>query len=403
MYRQSCKNMDNKYSTKTTLECNVNNQNKLIKQFFNICFPGISYVVLEDKKILTLNVDCLTNYLSPKNDVNTVTTSAFNFDILNSKHKSTKIQYLDIKIEMKKQDILSKIECYLKKNIKLNSMDYIISNLPYKRDLYLSISEMLIPYLSKEGKLWTIGPLNTIASPTQMKYKIEYNELWKHLERYKELPTEMYVGKDKIFDQYGDYTFLGIMSFVKNTTSFDIYNEWKQFQDSQAVKLIDKIKQLNVPTLNDVILKNNNYGILVPLTNVTGGYDRTNRAVYMDFIYYDKGKCYVKGNVLSASKVTQCMNNNKLAQCVRMKTVDQAVRFHTMYKDNYLMQGFASLSCGGTRHLDYSLIPYFSCENEVKDEEIIKTLKLNEEDLCLLKKYSKPFKQKQHKFTYRLF
>lgn len=395
--------MNHKYSTKTTSECEVNNQNTLIKQFFNICFPGISYVVLENKNILILNVDCLTNYLSPKNNVISATTSYFNFDILNSKHKEDKIKYLDIKINMKKNDILNKLDCYLKNNVKLNSMDYIISNLPYKRDLYLSISEMLIPYLNKNGKLWTIGPLNTIASPTQMKYKIEHEDLWKHLERYKELPTDMYVGKDKIFDQYGDYTFLGIMSFVKQNTTFDIYNEWKNFQEPQAVKLIDKIKQSNVPTLNDVLLKNNNHGILVPLTNVTGGYDRTNRAVYMDFIYYEQGNCYIKGKVVPMSKIVQGTSNNKIAQSVRMKTHNQAKRFHSIYRDNYLLQGFASLSCCGTRHLDYSLIPYFSCESEIHTEDIIKYLKLNEDDLTLLKKYSKPFKQKRSKFTYKLF
>ena len=395
--------MNFKYSTKSTVECDVNNQNILIKQFYNICFPGISYVVLEDKNIMILNVDCLVNYLSPKNKMFVTTTSYYNFDILNSKHKQANIRYLDIKIDMKKKDILNKLECYLKNNIKTNSMDYIISNLPYKRDLYLSISEMLLPYLNENGKLWTIGPLNTIASPTQMKYKIEYAELWKHLERYKELPTDMYVGKDKIFDQYNDYTFLGIMSFIKNTTSFDIFNEWKRFQDPQAVKLIDKIKHLNVPTLNDVLLKNNNHGILVPLTNVTGGYDRTNRVVYMDFIYYEQGKCYIKGEVKPISKETQGVNNNKIAQSVRMKTCEQAKRFHSIYRDNYLLQGFASLSCGGTRHLDYSLIPYFSCENETSCEDIIKTLKLNEDDMLLLKKYSKPFKQNKPKFTYRLF
>lgn len=391
---------EGKFATKTTVECNINNQDVLIKQFFNICFPGISYVILENKKILVLNVECLSSYLSPKNNVKTATTSLEKFNILNKRHNDSNLQYLNINIKMKNKEILKELTFYLKNNIKLNSMDYIISNLPYKRDLYLSISELLLNYINDNGKLLMVGPLNTIASPTQMSYKIKYNELWKHLERYKELPVDMYYGENKIFDQYGDYTFLGILSFIKKTTSFNIYTEWERFQEPQAVKLIQKIKQLNIPTLNDAMIKNTNHGILVPLTNVTGGYDRKNRAVYMDFVYYDKGKCYVKGNVVPLSEM---QNSNKIARAVRMKTKEQAVRFHSTYRDNYLLQGFASLSCGGTRHLDYTIIPYFSCEADTKDADIINMCKLNEDDINLLKKYSKPFKVKQPQFTYRLF
>lgn len=390
-----------KFGTKETTECNINDHDTMIKQFYNICFPGINYVILENKKMLVLNLECLSEYLSPKNDVKIVTTSLDKLDVLKSKHKNSSVDYLNIDVNMKNKEIMSELNKYLKNNIKQNSMDYIISNLPYKRDLYLSISELLLNYINYDGKLLMVGPLNTIASPTQMSYKIKYNELWKHLERYKELPVDMYYGENKIFDQYGDYTFLGIMSFVKNTTSFNIYNEWERFQEPQAVKLIHKIKQLNIPTLADVIVKNTNHGILVPLTNVTGGYDRKNRAVYMDFVYYEKGKCYVKGDVIPLSKFIK--NTNKIPQAVRVKNSEQATRFHTLYKNNYLLQGFASLSCGGTRHLDYSIIPYFSCETKINDGNIVDMCQLNEDDINLLRKYSKPFKKKQPTFTYRLF
>lgn len=390
-----------KFGTKETAECNINDHDMMIKQFYNICFPGINYVILENKKILVLNVECLSEYLSPKNNVKIVTTSLDKLDILKSKHKNSSVDYLNIDVNMKNKEIMFELYKYLKNNIKQNSMDYIISNLPYKRDLYLSISELLLNYINDNGKLLMVGPLNTIASPTQMTYKIKYNELWKHLERYKELHIDMYYGENKIFDQYGDYTFLGIMSFVKNTTTFNIYNEWERFQEPQAAKLIHKIKQLNIPTLADVIVKNTNHGILVPLTNVTGGYDRKNRAVYMDFVYYEKGKCYVKGDVVPLSKVIK--NTNKIPQAVRVKNSEQATRFHTLYKNNYLLQGFASLSCGGTRHLDYSIIPYFSCETKINDGDIVSMCQLNEDDINLLRKYSKPFKKKQPIFTYRLF
>lgn len=391
--------MNNKYSTKTLKECSVNDQDKLIREFFKICFPGVNYAVLDGKNILVLNVECLVGYLAPKNKVNVVTTSTSTLFDLILKHKNVDISNLNIDVNMRKKDILTKVKYYLKK-INLNSMDYIFSNLPYKRDLYLSISEMLIPYLKEDGKLWTIGPLNTIASPTQMKFKTTYDSLWSHLERYKELPVEMYYGKDKIFDQYGDYTFLGAMCFIKTKTSFNIYNEWTKFQEPAAVNLIDKIKNSNYPTLADVLVKNSNHGILVPLTNVTGGYDRTNRAVYMDFIYYEAGKCYVKGEVIPISKY---QNSNKISLSVRMNSVDQAKRFHTAYRDNTLLQGFASLSCGGTRHLDYSLIPYFSMKEDISFEDIVRRLNLTEEDITLLRKYSKPFKKKQPKLCYRIF
>lgn len=370
----------NVFGTKELKEIKIVDYPLFWKGFIKTTFKA-DEVKFRNKKILLINLDALVSKLvldSTDNELTVITTRKKNYELLKHRYKLN-IYYLD--------DITKLEEFMLIKGIKKNSMDYIFANPPYDKNLYLDISETLLSYINETGSMHILGPLMPITIPFKHKSKTRYAKLWKHL-------SECTIFDEKYhdaFDSFKGFTILGVMTFKQKENFYNINKLWKQFYSKDEVSLYEKLMSYKGPKIKDKICKNINKGIIVPMAGIGG---ITKKYAVMDSIMYvNNGECLAKINgeytKISVEKYNgKGCDDGKVSQGVVVNNVDEAVRFYKKYRHNYILKGIFDMSLGGGQHPHWNIVPFFDCKNDIDDEFIIDELKLNENDLRILRRRS---------------
>lgn len=373
----------NKYGTKVLKEMPIECQEVLTKEFMKCWnkYDRINLASIKNKHILVFDLFPLANYLSLENDIVYISTSEKLTNEFKLKHLSPAYTIALVSNEQLEKD--------LDKIIKRNSMDYIIANPPYNRDLYLDIAETLLPYVvDKNGTLNMLGPILWATMPCGHEFRDKHQNLYDRLISLEIVDPETY----KNFESFLGITRLGVMRFSKNKQN-DNTELWKKYEDKDTIKLIDKINSSKLPKVSDVVRRNVSFGTYVPLGDV-GGFSKK-YIVYHNVICVHNGEVYYydkEGNIKTELAMKSNLANltrGKAATAVRMNSLDQAIRWHKAYRDNVLLNGFAGLSLFKGTHFHYDYIYYLPFDKEMTNDEIIQYLNLDGNDIEVLKTNAK--------------
>lgn len=399
--------MKNKYATKTLNETFVKDRQRYVKLFYKHMFGNVRGDLF-NKKILCINIEPLaTKVYDDGNEVFAIVTSQERMQQLIKERSNIKCLYCDIDIKMKREEVINKLIETLK-HIKKNSMDHIFVNLPFKGSLHLEITELLQQYLKEDGKIDAVQPITYLASEKQKTNKRKYNNLLRCITKYTVMDPEDWMGKNKLFEELNDYTWYGIVQYGKKDNAFDQWSQWRIIQEPSVVKIIDKIKLLNLPTVASIVSKNVkaiNDTIILPFTDVTGGYDRTNRLVYTNAVYV-QNKMIFDNSVGQFVKPEDFKGQGKpLGKDFRVslgyicKDATEAQILFNAYNNYDILQGFTSISCYGNRHIERDRLPWVPASIAGSYEDTIEYLGLDEEDILTLRRYSVPCKIKQTSYV----
>lgn len=376
--------MNNIYGTKKLKEMPIRGQEIFAKIFVNSWskFDNLNIYDIKNKNILVFDFYPMANYLSPENKVTYLSTSEKMTKEFKEKHASN--------VKCVSFNNIEELKQKLNKYLKTGTMNYIIGNPPYDKDLYLKICEVLLPYLTEDGTLNIIGPSQWITMGCGHQYRKVHQDLYNKLIGFELIDPDKY----EHFENFLGITRVGVMRFSKNGKQDTESNNniWKEHEDKDVVSLVEKIKSSKCKKLSDVIVKNASFGTYVPLGDV-GGYSKK-YVVYSDLICVHNGECYVKKN----GEITKIpvlkyegegLNKGKAARAVMMKSLDQAIRWHDKYKSNVILKGFAGLSLFKGTHFHYDYVYYLPFDKEMTNEEISKELNLNENNIEVLRKFAK--------------
>ncbi|MBO7693595.1 MAG: hypothetical protein J6T10_13325 [Methanobrevibacter sp.] len=369
--------MLNKYGTKSYKEIKIKDYPAFNKCFLETAF-GLDSTNIRNKKILVLNLDPLAVSLAfDDNDITAISTSNVNRNSYLTKYCNVKSYYA--------KDItkLEEILCTIKKN----SMDYIFTNPPYDKTLYLEISQVLLPYLNDKGSLVVFGPMMPISIPFEHRSKYLYSDLWKHLHSFSKIEEKYY----NTFESFIGYTELGIMTFKQETNFYNIHKLWKKYRDNDEVRLYEKILSYKGPKMSDVVGKNLSNGTILPLAGIAG-YSKK-YPVYDSIMYVDNGQCFVKENdeyfLKPLSKYEGFgVSNGKVSCGICVRNVNEAVTLYKKYRSNLIIRGLFAMSLGGSQHPHWKFMPYISYDEIEQGVDLVDKFKLTKEDIAVLTKHA---------------
>lgn len=388
----------NKYGTKALTEMKIVNHQDAIEEIFSALSKAENIAInttnLQGMKILILDYLPLARFLAPNNRMTMISGKNQNTKEFTKQYPSCKV------IHINNYNNLEKI---MKNNFKENTMDFIFANPPYKKQLYLDIAQILLPYINDTGTLNILGPIDALTIPKKHTKKSNHVDLWTHLKCCGVIPRDKY----DLFESYKGYSDLGIMRFVKHETGFNISNAWKQFYAKAEANLIKKVQNLSIKTISNEARKNCKQGLFVPI-GLIGGKKRF--LPYANFLYCNNGICYIRKKKKGKFEIEevpiskckhQAIKKGVAVRAIYFNTVGEALRFHTLYKNSYILKGLFGLSLNGTAHPTYEMIPYFKCDHKITNNEIIDRLQLSEEELDILHKYAiNPDKLKNNGMNY---
>lgn len=379
----------NKFKTKDKAEQNVNSYANYCNVFKKYTFED--NIILNNKDILIFNADPLI-YLANSNNIVCLTTHEDKFEELCRKYDNVKIVLIN------KENIVEETKKALKQlNMKF---DYIFGNPPYDDDLHLKVADIVRLYIKDNGSCNLIEPLSAFCLKDN-KYAKSFNNLFKHVRSYQIIDPKDH----KFFESCNTFQDLGIIRYVNEITSFDVFNEWKRYYPEMINNIRMKIYHSNIPTIDDVRTKTLHRGIVVPLSHIGS----VKGCVYKNFIYINDGMVKVLKTKKSKDKnifeKAEYVPLNKLGKHpetgVLMKSVEQAARWHYEYYHNPILKGLDWLSHLGSARRKPSLVPYFSFETNMTENEICEKLNLTEEESTFIKQCScKDFKQNNFKTAY---
>lgn len=369
----------NNFGTDTLKEDEILNWPLFIKEFIKL--SDLSDNQLTNKRILVINIECLARYFSLNNDVVYLSTD---IDKVNAYRK----YYNNISIFVKpRKNKMLKVDKYLDMKTSLNSFDYIIGNPPYDRDLYLSVAEQLHPFLKEGGKEMIIGPTLCIDNPFYYDFVNKHKNLFTYLSDVEYLNKEMI----ECFESFKGYTNLAIISFDKKKTFNNINALWKNGKNGKEISLVEKLMSKKIIKISNVCKEITNSGIFVPIGNIGGG---------KHYLVFDKVFCIKDGMILcnvSGKRKEYVLKWLTPKECeekkikytnigIKVNSLKEAETIYNAYRNFDTLRGICTLSRFGSQHVKFEFIPYYCTNNE---EEIKQDLRLDENDVLILKNYAK--------------
>lgn len=370
----------NKFGTDTLKEVEILNWPAFIKEFGRI----FDLRQCTNKRILVINIAPLAQYLSYLDNADIIYMSTDIDKINETRERYPAIISIFVKPDKNKMINVNK---YLDMKTSLNSFDYVIGNPNYDKDLYLCVAEGCHPFLKEGGKEMILGPTLCIDNPYYYEFVNKHKDLFTHLSGVEYLSNEMI----ECFESFNGYTNLAVFTFEKEKVFVDINKLWKNGKNGEEISLVEKLMSKKIVKISDICKEITNNGIFVPIGDIGGG---------KHYLVFEKALCVKNGMVLcnvSGKRKEYSLKWLTTKECekknikysnigIKVNSLEEAETVYNSYRNFDTLRGICTMSRFGSQHVKFEFIPYYCTNNE---EDIIKDLRLDTNEIAILKNYSK--------------